>query len=291
MVGKNKFSDRLAYGALLFVVWLTRILGVRMTNRLLFPVLYFLVAKKRFNFMMDNIMQSLPGKSADEYKVILKNSLRHTLTVMLINIAEKKFYSEFVVKNEHLIDDIVKNDEKGAIIVTAHYGNWEALSAFFRSKPELTVGAFYNQPANRYIDRFLIRMRKIRLYPAGQGIKKALLKEYKVARRLMTIVVIDQRPKKHGLKVNLFNRPASISPVAVKMALQAQVPIIVVTTPVIDGKTHIHLEKIEINQDQNDSLDKARKVQNALQMVMDRLAAAITCHPEQWMMWSHNFWK
>ncbi|OAJ35487.1 lysophospholipid acyltransferase family protein [Piscirickettsia salmonis] len=291
MVGKNKFSDRLAYGALLFVVWLTRILGVRMTNRLLFPVLYFLVAKKRFNFMMDNIMQSLPGKSEDEYKVILKNSLRHTLTVMLINIAEKKFYSEFVVKNEHLIDNIVKNDEKGAIIVTAHYGNWEALSAFFRSKPELTVGAFYNQPANRYIDRFLIRMRKIRLYPAGQGVKKALLKEYKVARRLMTIVVIDQRPKKHGLKINLFNRPASISPVAVKMALQAKVPIIVVTTPVIDGKTHIHLEKIEINQDQNDSLDKASKVQNALQMVMDRLAAAITCHPEQWMMWSHNFWK
>ncbi|ODN43635.1 lysophospholipid acyltransferase family protein [Piscirickettsia litoralis] len=291
MAEKNTLSDKLAYGGLLFIVGLTRVLGVRATSALLFPLLYLSLVKKRFGFMMDNIAKSIPGKSDDEYKVILKGSLKHTLKVMLTNIAQKKLYSELVIENEYLIDDIIKNDEKGAMIVAAHHGNWEALSAFFRSKPELTVGAFYNKPANNYIDRFLIKIRKVKLYPAGQGIKKTLLKQYKTAKRLLTVVVIDQRPKKHGLKINLFNREASISPVAVKMAMQAQIPIIVVTTPVIDGKTHICLQKIELDHYRNQEVDKNTTVKAVLQNVMDRLSAAITCHPEQWMMWSHNFWK
>ena len=98
-----------------------------------------------------------------------------------------------------------------------------------------------------------------------------------------------QKPFKKGFEINFLNRPTSISPISVQIALKQNVPVVIAKTLIRNGRTEISFRRISIQPDIRTS--NADTVQYGLQQVMNQISQDIVDDPEQWAMWSHDFWR
>ncbi|MCP4592199.1 MAG: lysophospholipid acyltransferase family protein [bacterium] len=144
-------------------------------------------------------------------------------TPRLINEWTWRRYITLVNMDEALA---VLLENRGALLLTAHYGNWE-LAGFLLAVLGFDIAAIMRPLDNAYLNRFLVLTRR----RSGLELlnkKGAIAEAEGVVRRGAALgFIADQDAGRKGVFVDFFGRPASAYKSIGLLAMTAEVPIIV----------------------------------------------------------------
>ncbi len=188
------------------------------------------------------------------------------------------------------LDELI-NQRRGAMIVAPHLSNFDLVGlALAQRGLHMNVLAYAN-PTSGYNVQNNIRLQGgINLMPIDVS---ALRKALEALRRGELVITGIDRPDPFGggEVLNFFNQPARLPVGHVRLAMQANVPVIVANAEYrpVDGSYAFHiarwLEMEHVGNRQEDTLHNAQRVLNVAQ---DLIAAK----PEQWLMfypvWERN---
>jgi Kdo2-lipid IVA lauroyltransferase/acyltransferase len=186
---------------------------------------------------------------------------------------------------EHL--DSLSRSNKGAILLTAHLGNWELLGAWLANR-RYKVKAIGAPHSNPWINRMIADARNGAGYQSiergnhTREILRALANGYSIG------VLIDQDTKVDSVFVRFFSQWARTPVGPVRLALKYGLKIIPVFIHLRSDDTY-HVEV-------KDPLplvvtgDKRRDLIVNTQTCSDACEAIIREHPEQWL-WMMRRWK
>jgi KDO2-lipid IV(A) lauroyltransferase len=176
---------------------------------------------------------------------------------------------------------------RGAIMITAHFGNWELLGAAFGAK---TGRVKYLLPAqtNPWADRYLNEVRrKLGIEPLqiGFGMRSGL----RALREGAFIGMLpDQDARKIGLHVSFLGRPASTHTAPARLAIRAGVPIMVaLLTREGPGRFRARLRRI-LTPDPG--APESAEVERLTRLMNEAIEEGIRERPDHWY-WIHRRWK
>ncbi|MCH6255175.1 lysophospholipid acyltransferase family protein [Puniceicoccaceae bacterium K14] len=284
-------KTQLRYRFIVFILLISRVSGPRVANFVISPMTSVArrnFIRRKYEFMMTNAREALPGREEDEYHSIIKGSVDHIKSFLVRNLCGLgNCLKSTEVFDEAVIDSVITGEDNGAVVITSHQGDWETLIQYFRNREDITACNLYRKPKCPVVDRLLREKRGINQYCSGYGI----MKQFKGAstKKVFALIGVDQKPVNKGVEVQFLNRPTVISPVSVQIALKANVPVIIAKTLIKENRAEISFRKVDMPK--LDQLSSDEKVRVSLQAVMDEISNDIGEHPEQWVMWSHNFWK
>lgn len=253
---------------------------------------FYLCDKRHRQIALSNLSISL-GKnhSIKSLKAIARSSFSHFGEVMMDLI---KFSTLKEVKKSRLIAvegaehiQHALQGKKGALLFSAHFGNWEIAPYFVSRLGALKVMA---RPLdNVFLEKELLRMRLdlgedvISKHKAAREVLKALRENAMVA------ILIDQNVlDSEAVFVDFFGKAAATTPSLATFHLRTQSPII----PVFSTPTSSHTFHIKIFPPVKISLtgERERDVLKITQFCTRIIENQIRDNPKYWF-WFHNRWK
>lgn len=182
-----------------------------------------------------------------------------------------------------------ERDERGLIVVTAHFGNWELL-AYAHGLLGHPVTLVHKPMRNRFVDRLVMQVRE----RAGtQPIAKraAARRALRVLRdRGILVIPSDQnQPRREGIFVDFFGIPACTNAGAARLARHtgaALRPVFLVR----EGETGRHRVEILPEIERADTGDVHEDVRVTTQRCSDAIESMLRRYPEQWI-WFHRRWR
>ena len=267
----NLLPDKLSY-------YLAQALG---------SLLYYII-KDRRELAVQNIKTSLNVSKSKAQQLIKEVFQDLALKFVEILQLEKRSLTELkenvTVEGEEYLKEIYQSD-KGAVLFTGHFGNWELLGVYL-SAVGYPLTAIARDYKNDYIYQEIMKIRQSKgaeVFNRSQLKKsiKALMKQK------FLLIAGDQDAHQDGEFMKFFDRPASTPLGPVKLAQRSN-SYIVPTYLVREGLNNYRLivkEPLEIDKDA--SLEEQREV---LQHLTTSLENAIRDYPSQWL-WVHRRWK
>lgn len=239
------------------------------------------VAKRNFSHVL--------GKSPNDPEVrrvarqSFQNYARYLCDVMLYpRISNKDLDRRVVLHSKEYLDRALALG-KGAILVSAHFGNMDMPSAVLAKhyKPITLVGETLRPP--QLMD-YLTRMRasrNVHLWPYDRAPRKII---EALKRNEMTGFLLDFGVTHHfdltTVNVKFFGCATAFPAGPAQLALLTGAPIVVGHAHIApDGRIHVYItEPISVERSKN-----RKKVQQVtMQEIATRLEAFIRQHPEQW---------
>lgn len=188
------------------------------------------------------------------------------------------------------LDELI-SQQRGAMIVAPHLSNFDLVGlALAQRGLRLNVLAYANPTSGYNLQNDIRLQGGINLMPIDVS---ALRKALEALRRGELVVTGIDRPDPYGggELLNFFDQPARLPVGHVRLAMQANVPVIVASAEYrpTDGNYAFHiarrLDMEHVGSRQQDTLHNAQRV---LKVVQDLIAAK----PEQWLMfypvWGEN---
>ena len=275
--------------------------------RLLPPSCFFALGRAlgRFTFSLlrirrqvalQNLQQAFPEKTAGEIFDIGKSCYKHFGMMMLECLRMQTMAREEllaliepaggVVESEL---DRLQRENTGAILLTAHFGNWEYLGVWVAAKGYPV--SFINQPQNNpHVDRLIQRTREgMGAHMIARGSMGLRLILRALRERRFVFILPDQDAGRDGIFVPFFGRPASTARGAAAFALKSAVPIVIcMLSRQTNGRYSLMTERLSF--DFSPGGDENAKITE----ITRRYTAAMETHirrcPEQWL-WLHRRWK
>jgi KDO2-lipid IV(A) lauroyltransferase len=176
---------------------------------------------------------------------------------------------------------------KGALVLTAHLGNWELLGAWLAGRHTTTAVAqkLYDSRFDTLITDLRTNIIKVQMFKRGIALR-AILESLKLNN--IVIAVVDQDTGKDGVFVPFFHKPAWTQSGSARIALKtgtALVPAFMVRGS--DGRFEVHVEpEIKVprtGDDEKDILETVRRYTDVVEKY-------VKSYPDQWM-WMHERWK
>jgi len=202
-------------------------------------------------------------------------------------ISKDKLLEKVTIHNEHFYTDI-KEEGKGVIFLTAHYGNWELLP--------LCIGATYgklwgvgrnldslkmNEVLQKNRNQFNVHM--LEKTGAIRGLLKALKNGENVG------LLVDQNTsEKEGILINFFGKLARHTPSAALIARKTDTPIIPAFITTNDYKSYDITFYEPIKTEKTD--DSESDIKKSVQKQADITQKVIEAKPDEWF-WLHRRWK
>ena len=179
------------------------------------------------------------------------------------------------------------NDNKPALVFTAHYANWE-LPAVIAARCKIDSAVLYRRPNNARIDEWLHETRDAAM---GQLIAAGLEAPVKLGDALRAGkhvgMLVDQYYVR-GVEVTFFGRKTRANPLIARLAQHFDCPIHgirVVRQPGHRFRGEL-TEAVEPVRDADGNVDVAA----TMQVIMSVIEGWIREHPEQWL-WLHRRWR
>lgn len=250
--------------------------------------LLYYVVKERRELAVKNIKSSL--NVSDSRAQELAKEVFQDLALKFVEILqlEQKSLTELkenvTVEGEEYLKEIYQS-EKGAVLFTGHFGNWELLGVYL-SAVGYPITAIARDYKNDYIYEEVMKIRQSKgaeVFNRSE-IKKALKA---LLRQKFLLILGDQDAHQDGEFMQFFDRPASTPLGPVKLAQRSNsyiVPIYLVREGFNDYRLIVK-EPLEIAKDA--PLEEQRDV---LQQLTTSLEAVIRDYPSQWL-WVHRRWK
>ena len=233
---------------------------------------------------------AMPELTADERAAILKGMWRN----LGRNIGEypkleamlKGGYIQFEgAEYLHANDQKDTKGNKGAFIIGAHLGNWEAL-AMIGPHLGLKTGLIFRPLNNPYISFLLNRRARTAEADIYQKGREAAMGMISLVRKGGYMMILADQQLREGEEVTFFGHPAKTAIAHFKIAAKSGVPIYYAQTIHHDGcqiqvklSPPIHLDKTASDAE---ILAAARKMNKNFE-------AWIRANPEQWL-WPHRRW-
>ncbi|MDR1621743.1 MAG: lysophospholipid acyltransferase family protein [Synergistaceae bacterium] len=192
---------------------------------------------------------------------------------------------------EHL-DQALKRG-RGALLMTAHIGNWELAGARLAAEGYVTAPIYTPQRnkggANDLIARRRADMGLKMISSKGWGLREA----FRVLREGGVLIFLqDLDARKEGISVPFLGLPASTATGIVKMHRKFGAPVVpAVTVRNADGVHHaIHIQEILSDVHDEDGNLFGVNMEKSLKMCNNILGKWVAEYPEQWM-WLLDKWE
>jgi len=227
-----------------------------------------------------------------EKRAIIKKSYKNLLYTMRDfvenqGISEEKLLQKVTIHNEHFYTD-VKQEGKGVIFLTAHYGNWELLPLCMGATFGKLWGVGRNldsQKMNEVLQKNRNQFNVHMLEKSGalRGLLKALKNGENVG------LLVDQNTSaKEGILIDFFGKLARHTPSAALIARKTGTPIIPAFITTDDYKNYDITFYEPIITDKTDSSEE--DIKKSVQAQADITQKAIEAKPDEWF-WFHRRWK
>lgn len=256
-------------------------------------LLFFIInhiAKYREKVVERNLTHAFPAKTPSEIESIKKN-FYHNLTDWLVEILKIPGFSQQQIKKRCQIianndfDDL-QNETNGAVVLTAHLGNWEWAGQVMGLSLDQPVNVVYKKLKNPVANAV---MHHIRTYFGNEtsSMNQTARKMYKgKSRGLVTCFLADQTPtlRDAGCWPLFMNRPAPFFTGPAKVAQKLEIPVYFgKITQTRRGHYEITIKKI-CSDPQN------WEASGIIKAYVKFLEKALHKQPSNWL-WSHRRWK
>ena len=248
-----------------------------------------LVSAKRRKMTIDNISRGL-GVTEEQAAAIAKASgIRFGpmfMEVLHMPRLNKDNINQYVTLrgSEHLEAALAMG--RGAVLATAHSGNWELLGAALAMHGFPLVAVVQRQ-TNAAMDTFINEYRtKAGMHVTyKQGVREMvkLLGKGKIIGLLM-----DQDNHNHGVFVEFFGRMASTPQGAAALARLNNAPIVPAFITENPDGTHTAILHPPVLVTK--TADRAEDIRSTTQHLTRIIEQHIRQHPQEWF-WLHNRWK
>ncbi len=250
---------------------------------------WLVVPVKRKNMAKENIMLSLSVDEKQAEQIAKKSATRFGKMFMeVLNMPKFKanHLKDYVsIQGADYMTDALKHG-KGAILATAHSGNWELLGAALAMHGFPLIGVAQKQ-TNADMDKFINEYRSMSgmhiTYKTGVREMVKMLGEGRIIGLIM-----DQDAHRDGIMVEFFGRLASTPQGAGALARMKDSPIVpAFITENPDGTHTIILHPPVWVERTNHREDDVFKITQDLTKMIEH---HIRKYPHEWF-WLHNRWK
>ncbi|MSQ93782.1 MAG: lipid A biosynthesis acyltransferase [Gemmataceae bacterium] len=291
---RSAVIDYLAYLAVRLLVCVIQAFSFETACRLanLLAWVLYRVDQRHRRVAAENLQKAFPGKYSEaEIDTIVRQTFRHFCTVLIEFMhLPRRFhlhnYRQFARMREGRRLTEVLLSGRPMLFVTGHFGNWE-MGGYAMGLFGIRTHAIARPLDNPYLDEFLRSFR-------GRTGQKLLAKhgdfaniDKLLAQGGILATLADQDAGKRGLFVDFFGQPASTHKAVALLALEHNVPMVVIGTPKLDGIYDIWAFDVIDPQDFAQSRDPVREI---TQRFTAGLEALIREAPEQYF-WFHRRWK
>ncbi len=254
--------------------------------------LLFYVIKSRKKTALKNLKNVFGNeKSEKELRRIVHLNYRHFGKMVLEfaripKLTRKNILDEVPVYNQKILREALAKN-RGVIVFSGHFGNWEYLAAAV-SQIGPPMYAVFKEQKNLLVDGIIKKYRMdLGLLPlkvkggAARGIMQALRAKAKV------LIVFDQDAGGKGKFINFLGRPASTNTGPAQIVIRHNVPAVMAFgLRSKKGGIKIILEKFP--DPEEFSNDEAGIIQ-FIEEYNRKLERYIRKYPEQWF-WMHRRW-
>lgn len=188
---------------------------------------------------------------------------------------------------EHLLNAMDNN--KGAILISAHLGNWEIVPLFWSLYFNTPITVVARKILNKIINRWIYGLRT--RFGSRVIYKDVALPEMTRTLRQGKVlaILIDQGTKSSlGVKIKFFNKFVTATPAAALLAMRCKSPVLPgFCTRNADGAFTISIEPPLVLKRTN---DLGSDLKTNTQIMTDAIEKAVRKYPEQWF-WVHKRWR
>ena len=250
--------------------------------------------RRHHRVALDNLKLSLPEIKDDRRRDrVVRAVYRHfcLLLVEIIQVPRKLHPTNWrqhldLAGGRQLVDALLS--DRPLLLVTGHFGNWE-LGGYVLGLLGFNTYAIARTLDNPYLDDFLRGFRQ----RTGQ---KVLAKnddfaniQAVLANRGVLATLADQDAGARGPFVEFFGRPASTHKAVALLALEYQVPMLVIGTPRVGEpmKYQVVAEELILPEEYAGQPDAVRGMTQRFTAALERVVRRF---PEQYF-WLHRRWK
>ncbi|RKZ00571.1 MAG: hypothetical protein DRQ13_00095 [Ignavibacteriae bacterium] len=287
-------KNRLEYFLFLLFSLTFRLLGLNTSRKLsgfLTFIFYYLIPIRK-KTVLENLTNAFSEYDEKKIQNIAYNAYNSFLTAFieilyLAKISKQELEAAVNCPNKDLIETKFR-EEKGVILLSAHFGNWEYVAASVALQLNLPFSVVVKPQRNPYVSDWMNNVRtrwNNDIVSLGLSIRKIYqtLKEKKIV-----AMVADQRGPQESIKVEFFGRKVSVYVGPVVLALKTGAPILY-GIPVRQKDNSYKIVMHEISKDNLPENDE-EKIIELSQRHTTYLESFIRKHPEQWL-WMHKRWK
>jgi KDO2-lipid IV(A) lauroyltransferase len=256
--------------------------------------LIYAIDKKHRDRALANLRRSFPECSEQQCRALARRSMQQMVmlfvevlfTTRLIRLDSWAGYVE--LENFRHVLEMLLRRERGMILLTGHYGNWEILGYVLATLGFQTV-SIARPLDNRYVSRFLFDVRE----KTGQKIiaKKGATPEITstLDQKGTVAFIADQNAGTKGMFVDFFGRKASTYKSIGLLAMQYEVPIVIGYARRVDDRFHFRAGAQEIiyPEDWKSQDDPLRYITQRYSAAIEQIVRA---DPGQYW-WVHRRWK
>lgn len=278
--------------ALLYLLTLLPLRVLYVLSDLLFPLIYHVVRYRR-KVVRSNLTNSFPDKSKREIIRIERKFYHYFCDVFIeamyrINMSPQEVSRRITFENVELIEKIYA-ENKSAMLMMAHYGNWEWVSAMSLHLPkESPLFGVYKRLTNADFDAMTYRLRL--KYNMGniemRDLFKTMLQMGKASEKGVFAMVSDQSPRKDSIRFSMMfmNQPTPVIVGTEVLARKFDYPVLILSiTRPKRGYYHCKVEMLSASPKDEPEFSISEKY-------MRRLETDINQNPELWL-WTHKRWK
>ncbi len=277
---------------LLFWIILCKIIGIKLSSFVGGKIAQFIgPLTKLDNIANSNLTKVFPNLSNKKISIIKNNMWnnigRNTGELIFANklnpYLDKK---KFSIIGKKYLEDLKKN-KSGAILFSAHIGNWEICPLIITRRGE-EVTSIYRHANNPITEKIIQRLRKgICLY-APKGPKGANTL-FKVLRQKKYAAILADQKLNEGESIKFLGHPAKTATAIAELSIRLSVPIIPVHVERIKGVKFKYIVEKPIKIDSKE-MNHDDKVKMILLKINNKIEKWILKNPEQWL-WIHNRWE
>lgn len=255
--------------------------------------LFYFVIRTRKKVAFDNLLQVFGvEKSKREIRQLLRRNYHHFGRVMMefarIPILNPANLLKRVSKqNIKHIQDLIDR-QRGLLILSGHFGNWEYLAATV-AQIHPPLYCVFKQQKNLAVDTIIKQYRtELGLMPLKikGGAAKGVLQAFK--QKQMVLMLLDQDAGNNGIFLDFLGKPASTVTGPAQIAIKYRVPVIMAFGIRGDnGFIQIHLHEFPDISQFSDDEQGVRQFLVAYNQILEKY---IRQYPEQWL-WLHKRWR
>ena len=289
----------LEYYALKGVLLLTKLLPIPLIYGFckLLAALFFTLDKRRRTITLQNLALAYPHKTEDERYTLAKNiykSVAISIAEMLLMMHQRLDIDLMVSNYEEALHELKRyfdDANRGKLLLTAHFGNWELLAHFLAKHgyPMVVIGRKGN---NHLIEEHITTPFRTRYGNTLAHKSKAMAAIVRAfTQKKIAGMLIDQKSGgSSSIKINFFGHPADTINSIGLLKLRYNPSVV----PLFMAHQSDGRYKLIIGSTQEialpEELNETEKIKRLTQHYNDIIEAVIKEYPEQWF-WMHDRWR
>jgi KDO2-lipid IV(A) lauroyltransferase len=262
-------------------------------NKKLLCALFRKFGKKHSRIIDKNLEIAFPGIDGEELAALKGNIYNHFATIFLENIylyarkKPQKILKDITVNRIDILESALKK-EKGIILFSGHFGNWELIPYILSRHLQRRITSIAREMNNPLVERVILKFREYMgsdiIYKKGS--MRTILNLLK--KNNIVLLLIDQNTVvREGVFVDFFSQKVSAVTSVSQLHLKKKIPIVPAFLHYEKKKIVLDiLDEIQFNGGGNHGDDVKKLTQECTTMIEHQIRQ----HPEQWF-WFHNRWK